>query len=741
MGNIVELVSKSDLIALSISETSSKVKQVSSIQIHDFIEIITSLLQHCHKFVSSIKSNTHYQYHPIFKWYSGKHDSNIPNSHFNLVITQLEYLWQRLFILKAFDHVLNFKPTVKDQSNLLKLSPRKNSFSDKKISLTSGKVTIYAIETQAVCRLYVLLLKLLTDQKHDIIMNLTYIPSLVPNLWKFLMCLGPKGNMEIFLNGSVVKAPEKEPLISILELFCECCSILLLTTDDDELYDMQNPFSIETDVIPMAVFFNRFCFALLSHSSPEGYPPTIFESARRVLLQLHSRDTRRSFSEESIWLLIKDPKKSLPKSLKDLFKKSLSSNNNDKELMGMSFLDRIRDNDPISIKILNLLPHTIPFETRLEIFRDYLKNGVPIILNSEIMIRVRRDHVLDDGYKHLGGLNPVKTKGRIRVKFVNETGAEEDGVDQGGPFKEFITQLIAEAFDPSCGLFAVTPNSSMLYPNHQNTSTKITLYSFLGKMIARAIQEGILVDVQFAGFFLSKMAGRAVFLEDLIGLDDDLLKNLLFLKRYDGNVEDLGLYFAVDEESNGKVVSKDLRIGGSHLSVTNDNRIQYIYLMADYKLNKQAKEQTRAFINGFQSMIPENWLRMFSPPELQRVLSGEDVNWDVSDLRKYTLYQNGYFDQHRSIRHFWSILEEMNSNDKSAFLKFVTSCSKPPLGGFKYLQPQFTIRMISSDHASPVENVNSSRSRLSMGQVKSLFSSLGNLKSASKERLPMSSTW
>ena len=53
-------------------------------------------------------------------------------------------------------------------------------------------------------------------------------------------------------------------------------------------------------------------------------------------------------------------------------------------------------------------------------------------------------------------------------------------------------------------------------------------------MIARAIQEGILVDVQFAGFFLSKMTGRAVFLEDLIGLNDELWKNLTFLKRYDG---------------------------------------------------------------------------------------------------------------------------------------------------------------------------------------------------------------
>src|SRR6266498_2536112 len=130
------------------------------------------------------------------------------------------------------------------------------------------------------------------------------------------------------------------------------------TTDDEELYDKQNPFSIETDIIPMAVFFNRFCFALLSHSPPGGNPPTTFELARRILLQLHSRDTRRPFSGENIWLLIKDPKKSLPKSLKDIFKKSSSNNNDnkDKDQMGKSFLERIRDEDPISIKILNLSP-------------------------------------------------------------------------------------------------------------------------------------------------------------------------------------------------------------------------------------------------------------------------------------------------------------------------------------------------------------------------------------------------
>lgn len=37
-------------------------------------------------------------------------------------------------------------------------------------------------------------------------------------------------------------------------------------------------------------------------------------------------------------------------------------------------------------------------------------------------------------------------------------------------------------------------------------------------------------------------------LSDLPQLDDNLYKNLMFVKRYDGNVEDLALTFSIDEE-------------------------------------------------------------------------------------------------------------------------------------------------------------------------------------------------
>jgi len=63
--------------------------------------------------------------------------------------------------------------------------------------------------------------------------------------------------------------------------------------------------------------------------------------------------------------------------------------------------------------------------------------------------------------------------------------------------------------------------------------------------------------------------------------------------------------------------------------VTNSNKVEYVYLMADYKLNQRAKEQTKALIRGFRTVISESWIRLFSPPELQRVLSGEDTDFGM----------------------------------------------------------------------------------------------------------------
>lgn len=117
--------------------------------------------------------------------------------------------------------------------------------------------------------------------------------------------------------------------------------------------------------------------------------------------------------------------------------------------------------------------------------------------------------------------------------------------------------------------------------------------------------------------------------------------------------------------------------------------------MAHFRMHMQIKDQTAAFIKGFRSIINPEWLALFSTPELQRLISGDNVPLDLRDLRRHTQYYGGFHDSHRVVCWLWDILEkDFSEEERGLFLKFVTSCSKSPLLGFAHLEPPFSIRCV-----------------------------------------------
>ena len=139
-----------------------------------------------------------------------------------------------------------------------------------------------------------------------------------------------------------------------------------------------------------------------------------------------------------------------------------------------------------------------------------------------------------------------------------------------------------------------------------------------------------------------------------------------------------------------------------HISVTNSNRFEYVYLMADYKLNHECRDEVAAFVAGFQAVVSKKWLAFFSPVELAKMMCGESVSLDIADLRAHTQYEGGYFDQHKTIRMFWHVVASLDPELQGKFLKFVTSCSRPPVGGFQHLEPPFTIRFVPATDSDEV---------------------------------------
>ncbi|KAJ7472758.1 HECT-domain-containing protein [Mycena latifolia] len=309
-------------------------------------------------------------------------------------------------------------------------------------------------------------------------------------------------------------------------------------------------------------------------------------------------------------------------------------------------------------------------------------------MGGRLQITVRRESIAQDGFDRL---RDADLKGRIGITFIDKFGEEEAGIDGGGVFKEFFTSLCKEVFDTDRGLWLANKKNE-LYPNphaYAIEAHNLNWYRFIGRIIGKAMYEGILVDIAFAGFFLAKWLGKQSFLDDLASLDPELYNGLIFLKHYAGNPEDLSLNFTVAVEDFGITKTVNLIPNGSNIAVTRENRLQYIYL--------QIKLQSEAFFEGLSEIIDHKWLKMFNQQELQILIGGTDSPVDLDDLQGNTQYGGTFDSNHATIIAFWRVVHSFDQEQRRALLRFVTSCSRPPLLGFKELNPNFAIRDAGAD--------------------------------------------
>ena len=398
---------------------------------------------------------------------------------------------------------------------------------------------------------------------------------------------------------------------------------------------------------------------------------------------LHERDSRSNFCPPKHWLI--------------------------REVKPSHFTEELEKDKKTAKFLMQNAPHIIPFNERVNLFRKNVLNDKDNLRLLETattsvpstLITVHRARVVEDGYRQLAQLPTRALKGVIRVRFVNMMGLEEAGIDQDGVFKEFLEETIKLVFDPHLNLFKVTTEQK-LYPSSTShlQENHLALFEFIGKMLAKAVYEGIIVDVPFAPFFLTQILGHlqsATYssLDELPSLDMDLAKSLSYIKHYDGDVSDLELTYSCDEDILGQVVTHELVPGGKAIQVTDENKIRYVHLMAHFRMYRQIREQTLAFVRGFKSVVTPEWLGMFSAQELQKLVSGDSESLDMEDLRQHTRYHGGYHNSHKVINWLWEVVgQELTLEEKGLFLKFVTSCSKPPLMGFTHMEPPFSIRCV-----------------------------------------------
>lgn len=393
-------------------------------------------------------------------------------------------------------------------------------------------------------------------------------------------------------------------------------------------------------------------------------------------------------------------------------------------------------------QILREMPYLIGFEERLHFYYHYIaehkfNHYQPSSFNEIPNFDIRRANLIEDGLNNIGNLDPNRLRMAFKIRFVDENGEVEPGIDGGGLLKDFITSISRELCSESFGLFKTCKDNTiaprefdvlMNSPdkfndlvmkmvnkqqlNQKNTKIILYLFEFLGRIVGKAIYEKILLEIEFNPVFLNSVFGQKNDFTDLLNLDQELCKSLNYIKNLDDQeMNSLCLTFSItldlesastDQHGGGhsspsghsKHLEVDLIPNGRNITVNNDNKIVYIKLLTHYKLITSIKLQAEAFLRGLSAVIPNESLRLFSPYELQSLISGEYKSLDVDNLRLNTCY-NGYLETSQPILWLWDILKnEFSVEEQAEFLLFVTSSRKAPLLGFQHLNPKFGIQIV-----------------------------------------------
>lgn len=303
------------------------------------------------------------------------------------------------------------------------------------------------------------------------------------------------------------------------------------------------------------------------------------------------------------------------------------------------------------------------------------------ILPGQCHIKVRRDHIFEDSYQEIMRQTPDDLKKRLMIKFDGE-----EGLDYGGVSREFFFLLSHDMFNPFYCLFEYSSHDNytlQINPNSGINPEHLNYFKFIGRVVGLGVFHRRFLDAFFVGALYKMMLRKKVVLQDMEGVDAEFYRSLQWI--CDNDITDiLDLTFSAEDDKFGQIVEVDLKPGGRDIEVTEENKHEYVELICEWKIYRRIEEQFKAFIDGFNELIPQELVNVFDERELELLIGGL-AEIDVEDWKKHTDYR-GYQENEQVIQWFWQCIKEWDSEQKARLLQFTTGTSRIPVNGFKDLQ-------------------------------------------------------
>ncbi|XP_059314397.1 LOW QUALITY PROTEIN: E3 ubiquitin-protein ligase UPL3-like [Lycium ferocissimum] len=365
-------------------------------------------------------------------------------------------------------------------------------------------------------------------------------------------------------------------------------------------------------------------------------------------------------------------------------------------------------------------------------------------------VRVSRNRILDSAAKVMEMYSSQKAV--LEVEYFGEVGT---GL---GPTLEFYTLLSRDLQKVGLGMWRTNSSSSEysmevgvdgkssggdkelvqapfgLFPRPWPSTVDtaggnqfpkvIEYFRLLGRVMAKALQDGRLLDLPLSTAFYKLVLGQELDLYDILSFDAELGKTLqelqalvsrkLYLESIGGQgqenvndlhfrgtpVEDLCLDFTLPGYPEYVLKAGDENVDLSNLE-------EYVSLVVDAAVNTGIGRQMEAFRSGFNQVFDISALQIFSPTELDYLLCGRKELWKAETLVDHIKFDHGYTAKSPAIVYLLEIMGEFTPEQQRAFCQFVTGAPRLPPGGLAVLNPKLTIvRKHSSSASNTASNGN-----------------------------------
>lgn len=260
-------------------------------------------------------------------------------------------------------------------------------------------------------------------------------------------------------------------------------------------------------------------------------------------------------------------------------------------------------------------------------------------------------------------------------------------------------------------------------------SKVVEYFQLVGRVMAKALQDGRLLDLPMSPAFYKLVLGQELDLHDIISFDaevgkvleelhalvcrkqflesssDDNCDAIADLRFRGARIEDLCFGFTLPGYPDYVLKSGDETVDVNNLE-------EYLSSVVDATVKTGIARQMEAFRAGFNQVFDISSLQIFTPHELDYLLCGRREMWEAETLADHIKFDHGYTAKSPAILYLLEIMGEFTPEQQRAFCQFVTGAPRLPPGGLAVLNPKLTIvrkhsstpSTVPSNGTAPVES-------------------------------------